>query len=94
MSDLVAQGLAEPPLIDPKKSFADVTAEVSAPLEKKPGMLWKVFFGISLLLTIQFFAEISVPAWPIPIQNTKLVMSTAQPTGWFSPQIPIPLYIW
>ncbi len=26
-------------------------------------------------------AEISVPAWPIPIQNTKFVMSTAQPTG-------------
>ena len=26
-------------------------------------------------------AEMSVPAWPIPIQNTKLVMSQAQPTG-------------
>ena len=26
-------------------------------------------------------AEISVPAWPMPIQNTKLVMSHAQPTG-------------
>ena len=25
-------------------------------------------------------AEISVPAWPMPIQNTKLVMSKAQPT--------------
>ena len=25
-------------------------------------------------------AEISVPAWPMPIQNTKLVMSNAQPT--------------
>ena len=25
-------------------------------------------------------AEISVPAWPIPIQNTKFVMSNAQPT--------------
>ena len=59
MRDLVAIGLAEPPLIDPRKTFADVTAEVSAPLEKKPGMLWKVAFGISLLLTIQFFAEIS-----------------------------------
>jgi len=59
VTDLVAQGLAEPPLIDPRKSFADVTAEVSAPLEKKPGMLWKVAFGISLLLTLQFFAEIS-----------------------------------
>ncbi len=26
-------------------------------------------------------AEISVPACPIPIQKTKLVMSQAQPTG-------------
>ena len=26
-------------------------------------------------------AEISVPAWPMPIQNTKLVMSKAQNTG-------------
>src|SRR4029077_5337697 len=26
-------------------------------------------------------AEISVPAWPIPIQNTKLTMSKAQATG-------------
>src|SRR5689334_19562291 len=30
-------------------------------------------------------AEMSVPACPMPIQNTKLVMSTAQPTGWLSP---------
>src|SRR6185503_8658228 len=35
-------------------------------------------------------AEISVPACPIPIQNTKFVMSHAQPTGTFSPQTPIP----
>ena len=39
-------------------------------------------------------AEISVPAWPIPIQNTKLMMSQAQPTGWFSPQTPTPVEIW
>ena len=26
-------------------------------------------------------AEISVPAWPIPIQNTKLTMGQPQPTG-------------
>ena len=38
-------------------------------------------------------AEISVPAWPIPIQNTKLVMSQAQPTGWFTPQTPTPVEI-
>src|SRR5262245_21337174 len=35
-------------------------------------------------------AEMSVPAWPIPIQNTKFVMSHAQPTGTLSPQTPIP----
>jgi len=36
-------------------------------------------------------AEISVPAWPIPIQNTKLVMSHAQPTWLFRPQTPTPV---
>ena len=35
-------------------------------------------------------AEISVPAWPMPTQNTKLVMSQAQPTGTFRPQTPMP----
>src|SRR5688572_26552435 len=35
-------------------------------------------------------AEISVPACPMPTQNTKLVMSQAQPTGWLRPQMPIP----
>src|SRR6266571_8322387 len=32
-------------------------------------------------------AEISVPACPIPIQKTKLVMSHAQPTGMLFPQV-------
>ena len=31
-------------------------------------------------LSRQRIAEMSVPAWPIPIQNTKLVMSHAQST--------------
>src|SRR4026209_1131492 len=35
-------------------------------------------------------AEISVPAWPIPTQKTKFVMSQAQPTGTLRPQMPIP----
>jgi hypothetical protein len=35
-------------------------------------------------------AEINVPAWPMPTQKTKLVMSHAQPTGWLRPQMPIP----
>ena len=38
-------------------------------------------------------AEISVPAWPMPIQNTKLVMSHAHATGVFSPQTPTPVRI-
>ena len=36
-------------------------------------------------------AEISVPAWLMPIQNTKFVMSNAQKTGEFSPHTPMPL---
>ena len=36
-------------------------------------------------------AEISVPAWPIPIHQTKLMMSNAQPTGTLLPQIPMPV---
>ena len=35
-------------------------------------------------------AEISVPAWPMPIHQTKFVMSNAQPTGMLLPQIPMP----
>jgi len=54
-----AAAMNEPPLIDSKKTFADITAEVAAPLERKPGLLWKVAFTISLLLTIQFFVEIA-----------------------------------
>ncbi len=35
-------------------------------------------------------AEMSVPAWPIPIHQTKLMMSKPQPTGTLLPQIPTP----
>ena len=35
-------------------------------------------------------AEMSVPAWLMPIQKTKLVMSKAQNTGQFRPQTPRP----
>src|SRR5260370_30169033 len=37
-------------------------------------------------------AEISVPAWPMPIHQTKFVMSNAQPTGMVLPQMPMPLF--
>src|SRR5437762_2363683 len=36
-------------------------------------------------------AEMSVPAWPMPIHQTKFVMSNAQATGWLLPQMPMPL---
>src|SRR5271157_3276670 len=36
-------------------------------------------------------AEISVPAWPIPIHHTKLMMAKPQPTGTSMPQMPTPL---
>ena len=35
----------------------------------------------------------SVPAWPMPIQNTKLVMSNAHATGMFEPHTPTPVEI-
>ena len=38
-------------------------------------------------------ADISVPAWPIPIQNTKFVMYVPQPTAEFSPVTPMPLKV-
>src|SRR4051812_9840354 len=36
-------------------------------------------------------AEISVPAWPMPIQKTKLTMSQAQLTGLAWPHTPTPV---
>src|ERR1700723_2621473 len=35
-------------------------------------------------------AEISVPAWPIPIHHTKLTMAKPHPTGMSRPQMPTP----
>ena len=35
-------------------------------------------------------AEMSVPAWPMPIHQTKFVMSKAHATGWLLPQMPTP----
>ena len=36
-------------------------------------------------------AEISVPAWPIPIHHTKLTIAKPQPMGILMPQMPTPL---
>ena len=38
-------------------------------------------------------AEMSVPAWPIPIHQTKLTIAKPQPMGMLIPQIPTPLMI-
>ena len=35
-------------------------------------------------------AEINVPAWPMPIHQTKLTMAKPQATGMFTPQMPMP----
>ena len=36
-------------------------------------------------------AEMSVPAWPIPIHQTKLTMAKPHATGTLMPQMPTPL---
>src|SRR5207245_11103576 len=36
-------------------------------------------------------AEINVPAWPIPIHQTKFTMAKPQPIGMLIPQMPTPL---
>src|SRR3954447_20377085 len=36
-------------------------------------------------------AEMSVPAWPTPIDHTKLTIAKPQPTGMLTPQITTPL---
>ena len=38
-------------------------------------------------------AEMSVPAWPIPIHHTKLTIANPQPMGMLMPQMPTPLMI-
>ena len=35
-------------------------------------------------------AEMSVPAWPMPIHQTKLTMAKPQATGTLMPQMPTP----
>ena len=36
-------------------------------------------------------AEMSVPAWPMPIHQTKLIIAQPHMTGWFRPQTPTPV---
>ncbi len=35
----------------------------------------------------------NVPAWPIPIHQTKLMIANAQPAGMLVPHTPIPVAI-
>ena len=39
-------------------------------------------------------AEISVPAWPMPIQNTNVVMYIAHIWGTRLPAMPMPHHTW
>ncbi len=43
-----------------------------------------------LCLKSSRIAEISVPAWPMPIHHTKLIIAKPQATGWVMPQMPVP----
>ncbi len=45
-------------------------------------------------LTRRRIAEISVPAWLMPIQNTKLVRYSAQNVGQRLPLTPMPFHSW
>ena len=58
MNEPMTVALGEPALIDSRKTFGDVSADVASPIEKKPGLLWKVAFGITLLLVGQFAVEV------------------------------------
>ncbi len=69
--------LIDPPLIDPRKTFADVNNEVSAPLERKPGLMWKVAFGVACALVLLMF---SVLAYQF---KTGLgILGINHPVGW------------
>ena len=38
-------------------------------------------------------AEMSVPAWPMPIHQTKLTIAQPHMTGWLRPHTPTPVEI-
>ena len=50
-----------------------------------------------LMLVRQFWrkrkrmAEMSVPAWPMPTQNTKLMIGKPHALGWLLPHTPTPV---
>ena len=77
MSDHAVAALGEPPLIDSRKSFADVTTEVAAPTSQKPGMLWKVAFAFCLLLVGQMGATLAYQ-----MQSGLGILGIMHPVGW------------
>jgi len=77
VSDHAVAALGEPPLIDSRKSFADVTTEVSAPTNQKPGMLWKVAFAFCLLLVGQMGATLAYQ-----MQAGLGILGIMHPVGW------------
>ncbi len=77
MNDPAVVALGEPALVDPRKSFADVTAQVAAPIERKPGMLWKAAFGIALILVLQMGATIGYQ-----FVNGLGILGITHPVGW------------
>jgi molybdopterin-containing oxidoreductase family membrane subunit len=69
--------LAEPTLIDPGKSLGDVTAEISAPINTRPGPLWLTFFGISVLLFLGMAATVTYQ-----INKGLGILGINHPVGW------------
>jgi hypothetical protein len=50
----------------------------------------RLMLFLHFCLNNRSIAEMNVPACPIPIHHTNVVISNAQPTVLFSPQVPIP----
>jgi Ni/Fe-hydrogenase subunit HybB-like protein len=51
------------PLINGEKSYKDITNDVMAPIRAKPGKLWFVGLGISMLVMLVGFAMIGYTVW-------------------------------
>jgi|GEM_PF-5894742 len=51
------------PLINGEKSYKDITNDVMAPIRAKPGKLWFIGLGISMLVMLVGFAMIGYTVW-------------------------------
>ncbi len=80
MSEVATSPVSGPPsepLIDPRKSFADVNREVSAPLERPPGLLWKAAFGITFTLVLLMTGVVSYQ-----MKKGIGILGINHPVGW------------